>query len=104
MVALVQQPQSAAGADAGDDDPDAGLTAIDFEEQTAGYQAAYSRLAAAEGAREDPVAYVPDVSAFVAQQLRAGVAARPRVRELAGAADPAVVGPFLQAMRGAGIL
>jgi exportin-2 (importin alpha re-exporter) len=69
MVALVQQPQSAAGADAGDDDPDAGLTAIDFEEQTAGYQAAYSRLAAAEGA-----------------------------------ADPAVVGPFLQAMRGAGIL
>lgn len=43
-----------------EDDPDAGLTIIDHEEQNAGYQAAYSRLAASESAPVDPVAHVGD--------------------------------------------
>ncbi|KAF5386293.1 hypothetical protein D9757_008606 [Collybiopsis confluens] len=44
------------------------LTEIDFEEQTAGYQAAYSRLAASESAEdaaaEDPVRWVDDAQKF----------------------------------------
>lgn len=43
-----------------EEDPDAGLTVIDYEEQNAGYQAAYSRLAASESVRVDPVAYIGD--------------------------------------------
>ncbi|EIW74080.1 importin alpha re-exporter [Coniophora puteana RWD-64-598 SS2] len=77
---------------------EAGVTQIDFEEQTAGYQAAYSRLAASEAAQTDPVAYVRDPRAFVAQALNA---APPRVRELLGAADQSVVGPFLSGLANA---
>jgi exportin-2 (importin alpha re-exporter) len=102
MVKLFSEPQHLTKSTT-DDDPDAGLTAIDFEEQNAGYQAAYSRLAAAAGAQEDPVAYVPDPTAFLGQKLAEAAPARPRVRELVKGADQAVVGPFLAAVRGAGI-
>ena len=40
------------------------MTEIDYEEQTAGYQAAYSRLAASESGPDDPVGYVGDMRAF----------------------------------------
>ncbi|KAF7294456.1 Importin N-terminal domain-containing protein [Mycena kentingensis (nom. inval.)] len=46
-----------------------GMTDIDHEEQAAGYQAAYSRLAASEAAEVDPVAYVPDVKAFFKSEV-----------------------------------
>lgn len=52
-----------------DEAGDAGMTAIDFEEQTAGYQAAYSRLAASETAEVDPVAYVQNPLQFFQQEL-----------------------------------
>ncbi|KAG2347759.1 hypothetical protein BDR05DRAFT_996109 [Suillus weaverae] len=39
-----------------------GITEIDSEEQTAGYQAVYYRLAVADGVPVDPVAYVCDLS------------------------------------------
>ena len=83
-----------------EEDPDAGLTAVDFEEQNAGYQAAYSRLAAAEGAAPDPVAYVRDPRDFLGQELVRLAKADPRVKTLLGA-DPGVA-PFLQALAGAG--
>ena len=51
------------------EDPDAGLTAIDHEEQNAGYQAAYSRLAASEGAAVDPVGYVNDPRELLENEL-----------------------------------
>jgi exportin-2 (importin alpha re-exporter) len=49
---------------------DEAITAIDFEEQSAGYQAAFSRLAASESAETDPVAYVQDPLLFLQQELR----------------------------------
>ncbi|PPQ86179.1 hypothetical protein CVT25_006922 [Psilocybe cyanescens] len=46
------------------------VTAIDFEEQNAGYQAAYSRLAASEtGKVFDPVAYVSNPLQYLQQEL-----------------------------------
>ena len=51
------------------EDPHAGLTAIDLEEQSAGYQAAYARLAAAEAVPEDPVGYIGDLRQFVINEL-----------------------------------
>ena len=83
-------------------DPDAGLTQIDYEEQTAGYQAAYSRLAAAEAAPVDPVAHVKDLRAFVGQEL-SGLAKRdPRVKQWVSATDASVTRPFVQALAASG--
>ena len=48
---------------------DEAITAIDFEEQEAGYQAAFSRLAASESAETDPVAYVQNPLLFLQQEL-----------------------------------
>ena len=65
-------------------DPDAGLTQIDYEEQTAGYQAAYSKLAASETHEPDPVGYVNDVQTFVGTQLvkLSQAAGQAKVREM----------------------
>ena len=83
-------------------DPDAGLTQIDYEEQTAGYQAAYSRLAAAEAAPVDPVAHVQDLRAYVGQEL-AGLARREaRVKTWVASTDARVSGPFVQALAASG--
>jgi exportin-2 (importin alpha re-exporter) len=51
------------------EDADEGLTAIDHEEQNAGYQAAYSRLAASESVAVDPVGYVNDPRELLADEL-----------------------------------
>lgn len=48
---------------------DEAITAIDFEEQSAGYQAAFSRLAASESTETDPVAYVQNPLLFLQQEL-----------------------------------
>ena len=48
---------------------DEAITAIDFEEQEAGYQAAFSRLAASESAEIDLMAYVPNPLLFLQQEL-----------------------------------
>ncbi|CAG7854816.1 Importin alpha re-exporter AltName: Full=Chromosome segregation protein CSE1 [Serendipita indica DSM 11827] len=56
-----------------DDDPDAGITAIDYEEQTTGYQVAYSKLAASEIARPDPVAYAGEPMQYLMGQLSQAV-------------------------------
>ncbi|KAF9472710.1 importin alpha re-exporter [Pholiota conissans] len=52
-----------------EDAGDAAITAIDFEEQAAGYQAAYSRLAASETAEADPVAYIANPLLYLQQEL-----------------------------------
>ena len=101
LVHLFREPKDLA-PDAVDQDPDAGLTTIDFEEQAAGYQAAYSRLAAAESVPEDPAAHVSDVRGFVGRELARTSAAEPKFNELMRAADSSVVGPFVQAMAAAG--
>ncbi|KAF5323094.1 hypothetical protein D9611_009310 [Ephemerocybe angulata] len=53
-----------------DDEAATGITEIDFEEQTAGYQAAYSRLAASETKEVDVVAYVPNPQEYMQTQLQ----------------------------------
>ena len=83
-------------------DPDAGLTQIDYEEQTAGYQAAYSRLAAAEAAPVDPVAHVKDLRAYVGQALADLSRRDPRVKTWIASTDATVSGPFVQALAASG--
>ena len=87
-----------------DTDPDAGLTQVDWEEQTAGYQAAYSRLAAAESAPVDPVAAVTSLPAYVGQELAQLRQREPRVAAWVAATDASVTGPFVAAMQGAGFV
>ena len=69
LYRLFANPQHLAKKSAGEEDPDAGLTAIDHEEQNAGYQAAYSRLAASESAVVDPVGYVSDPRELLENEL-----------------------------------
>lgn len=97
VIKLFSEPQYLSKSK--DDEQSTGITEIDFEEQTAGYQAAYSRLAAAEGASIDPVAYVRDPRDFFGQAL---VKADPRVKGLLAAGDEKVVQPFVQALVASG--
>ncbi|KAF8867606.1 CAS/CSE protein [Infundibulicybe gibba] len=100
LVKLFSEPQFLV-APKSSDDPHAGLTEIDYEEQTAGYQAAYSRLAASESAEADPVAYVQDPQQYLGQQLVELAKGGAPVKNLVSAADPAV-GPFVQSLATAG--
>ncbi|KAG1807455.1 CAS/CSE protein [Suillus subaureus] len=97
VIKLYSEPQYLAKSK--DEEQNTGITEIDFEEQTAGYQAAYSRLAAADGAPVDPVAYVRDLQDFLGQAL---VKADPRVKGLLAAGDEKVVQPFVQALVASG--
>ena len=81
-------------------DPDAGLTIVDHEEQNAGYQAAYSRLAASETAAVDPVAYVSDPRDVLGPHLVRLLQENPSIKTQL-AAD-ASVAPLLQALMAAG--
>ncbi|VDB88356.1 unnamed protein product [Peniophora sp. CBMAI 1063] len=96
IAQLFREPQALKSSTA--DDAGAGSTEIDLEEQTAGYQAAYSRLAAADAALPDPAAHVADVHAFVGTQLQS----QPQAAQLLQAADQRVVGPFVEGLRRAG--
>ena len=103
LVKLFSEPQHLQKSKT-DDDPDAGITEIDYEEQTAGYQAAYSRLAAAESAPVDPVAAVTSLPAYVGQELAQLRQREPRVAAWVAATDASVTGPFVAAMQGAGFV
>ncbi|ESK86419.1 importin-alpha export [Moniliophthora roreri MCA 2997] len=86
-----------------DDDAFVAMTAIDEEEQSAGYQAAYSRLAAAESADLDPFGYVSDPEKFLGEEM-VGFSKQQggKLRVLLGQCDPQVVGPVIQSLAGAG--
>ena len=62
------------------------LSSIDHEEQAAGYQASFSRLAASEAPRVDPVAYVSDPIFFLRMEL-GRVSTDNRGKALLGAAS-----------------
>lgn len=85
-----------------EEDPDAGLTAIDHEEQNAGYQASYSRLAASEAVAVDPVAYIRDPKEYLGQELVRLSKSDGRVKTLLAAGDPNIVGPFIQSLSASG--
>ncbi|PCH33006.1 importin alpha re-exporter [Wolfiporia cocos MD-104 SS10] len=101
LAQLFLEPQYLTKKD-GDDDPDAGLTAIDYEEQTAGYQAAYSRLAASETVSVDLVAHIRDPREYLGQELSKLTQRDPRVKTLISASDPEVAAPFTQSLASIG--
>ncbi|KAI9431167.1 importin alpha re-exporter [Lactarius indigo] len=78
-----------------DDGTGTGATEIDLEEQAAGYQAAYSKLAAAGAQARDVVAYAGDVRVHVAREFTRLLGAEPGVKTLVRQADQNQVGPFL---------
>lgn len=90
--------------DIGEDDPDAGITQIDYEEQTAGYQASYSKLSASENPRPDPASYAPDAKKFVMGELAKALQSpnQPAFQNLLQLCDAAVVQPFAAEMATAG--
>ncbi|OSC99927.1 Cse1-domain-containing protein [Trametes coccinea BRFM310] len=100
LVKLFKEEQLLTKKD--EEDPDAGITQIDYEEQTAGYQAAYSRLAAAESVPVDPVAHVKDLRAFVGQELANLSKGNPSVKAMIAATDASVTAPFVQGLAAAG--
>jgi exportin-2 (importin alpha re-exporter) len=77
---LFSEPQHFAKSSA--DDQNAGFTEIDFEEQAAGYQAAYSRLAASESKEVDAVAWVGNPVEYAQKELERLASERPEVRGL----------------------
>jgi exportin-2 (importin alpha re-exporter) len=101
LAKLFSEPQYLVKS--GEEDPNVGLTAVDYEEQTAGYQAAYSRLAASERAPEDPTSWVRDPQEYFGQELSRAAKANGRIVQLVGAADQSIVGPFIQSLRAAGV-
>ncbi|KAJ6518618.1 CAS/CSE protein [Mycena sanguinolenta] len=101
FTSLVQlfRSQYLAGATASttttDNNTSVGITDIDQEEETAGYQAAYSRLAASETIETDPVGYVRDPEEFLRNELREmRVRNGQQLQTLLAATDASVVGPF----------
>ncbi|KAJ6474605.1 CAS/CSE protein [Mycena vitilis] len=78
-----------------DDTASVGTTDVDQEEQAAGYQAAYSRLAASETVETDPVSYVRDPEEYLRNELQAMKGRNgQQLQTLLSAADPSVIGPF----------
>jgi exportin-2 (importin alpha re-exporter) len=98
LLRLFQEPKYFKEKDAGSQDPYYGITEVDYEEQNAGYQAAYSRLAASESVPVDPVAYAADPKEYLAQQILGLYKSEPRLKRLLAAADPTVAGPFLESL------
>jgi exportin-2 (importin alpha re-exporter) len=85
------------------EDLSTGLTEIDYEEQTAGYQAAYTRLVSSEHASVDPVAYVQHPQKYLGQELvTANNSTHGRITGLMQAGDMSVVDPFMQSLHAAG--
>ncbi|KAN0094806.1 CAS/CSE protein, C-terminus domain containing protein [Tylopilus felleus] len=102
LVKLFSEPQYLASKE-GDASTTTGLTEIDYEEQTAGYQAAYSRLAASESAPVDPMAYVADVRGFLGQALGGGaggkvVLSKEALMVFVGGCEEPVVRAFLEGL------
>lgn len=81
-----------------DDGAGTGATEIDLEEQAAGYQAAYSKLATAGAPERDVVAYAGNVRLHVAREFTRLLGAEPGVKTLVGQADQSQVGPFLASL------
>ncbi|KAG8818027.1 importin-alpha export receptor [Serendipita sp. 399] len=102
--ALLQLFGSQAQDPAKDDDPDAGITSIDYEEQTAGYQVAYSKLAASEVVRPDPVAYAGDPKEYLMAELARAVTRTGSAvwRGLIQRCQHPAASPFLQEYTAAG--
>ncbi|KAI0283530.1 CAS/CSE protein [Russula brevipes] len=94
LVGLFREPKAFATAE----DAGTGLTNIDLEEQAAGYQAAYSKLATAATPPRDPVAYAGNVRTYVTGEITRLVATQPDVKALIAQADQSQIRPFLSSL------
>ncbi|KZT24288.1 hypothetical protein NEOLEDRAFT_1179287 [Neolentinus lepideus HHB14362 ss-1] len=92
---LKSSPQPSSDADAEID-----FTELDYEEQTTGYQSAYSRLAASEGPAIDPVAGVEDAQEYFVKEMVAWK--EPSKGALISAADQSVAGAVVATLKEAG--
>ncbi|KAK7436636.1 importin-alpha export receptor [Stygiomarasmius scandens] len=102
LIKLFSEPQYLSQKSPSDEQ-DVGITEIDYEEQTAGYQAAYSRLAGSSSAEKDPVEYVPDPQAYLGQEMVRFCREQGQgAKELLGKGDAGVLQPFLSSMASAG--
>jgi len=102
LIKLFSEPQYLSQKSPSDEQ-DVGITEIDYEEQTAGYQAAYSRLAGSSSAEKDPVEYVPDPQAYLGQEMVRFCREQGQgAKELLGKGDAGVLQPFLRSMASAG--
>jgi superoxide dismutase len=93
QLARLIRESNAFAADA-DDATGTGATEIDLEEQAAGYQAAYSKLATAGTLARDVVAYAGDVRVHVVREFTRLLGAEPGMKTLAGMAE----GPFFPSL------
>ncbi|KAI0248954.1 importin alpha re-exporter [Lactifluus subvellereus] len=94
LVVLFREPKAFAAAE----DAGTGVTDIDLEEQAVGYQAAYSKLAAAATPPPDLVAYVGNVRSYVAGQFTRLLGTEPDVKTLVEQADQSQLRPFLSSL------
>ena len=94
LVGLFKEPKAFAAAE----DAGTGVTDIDLEEQAAGYQAAYSKLATAAAPPPDVVAYAGDVRSYVAGEVTRLFSTEPNVKTLVVQADQAQIRPFLSSL------
>ena len=85
QLAGLFRESNAFAADASNDGT--GATEIDLEEQAAGYQAAYSKLATAGTPSRDVVAYAGDVRVHVAREFTRLLGAEPGMKTLVGMAE-----------------
>ncbi|KAF8511326.1 CAS/CSE protein [Gautieria morchelliformis] len=111
LVKLFRDPQALRQSSSTETDTDAAFTAIDLEEQNAGYQAAYSRLAASEVASpdQDPVRDIADAQGYVGQELvrvaqEEGDRGAEGVKALIERCEGEVVGPFLRGLAEGGYM
>ncbi|THV04546.1 importin alpha re-exporter [Dendrothele bispora CBS 962.96] len=103
LIKLFSEPQYLASQKTDEDSQFVGLTEIDYEEQTAGYQAAYSRLAGSSSAEVDPVEYVSDPQAYLGQEMVRFFREQGQgAKELLAKGDPSVLQPFMTSMAAAG--
>lgn len=94
LVGLFREPKAFAVAE----DAGTGVTDIDLEEQAAGYQAAYSKLAAAATSPPDLVAYVGNARSYVTGEFTRLLSTEPDVKTLVEQADQSQLRPFLSGL------
>jgi len=105
LLKLLLQPGKHAQKDGGSDINEEALSLIDLEEQNAGYQAGFSKLAASQPLPTDPVPHVSDASEYLASEFARAVreGQQGRYKRLLSGAEPQLAAPLIQALGAAGV-
>jgi len=105
LLKLLLQPGKHTQKDGNPDITEEGLSLIDVEEQNAGYQAGFSKLAASQPLPTDPVPHVSDASEYLAGEFARAVREdqQGRYKRFLSAVDPQLAAPLIQALGAAGV-